>query len=163
MTTSTTKQNSTARRGRMAMTLALVVIILGLLGLAQTESGHGELVKLGLQEHATPYTELSFVDPNSLPAVASASVVPLTPAFVIHNVTGEPRIYRWSIESDSPGSVNTLASGQIELQPAGSARLDRLVVVQCPASRIHIDVRLKDLPVSIGFWMTCPTSAQSRS
>jgi hypothetical protein len=141
-------------RGRWSAA-ALVALVVLSAGLAQTSPGHDLLHDLGFYQ--TPgYTELAFTTPYGLPTQLQSTHSPIQVSFGIHNVSGSPKNYRWSITLVQSGHSHVSASGVAATQAQGRATVAKTVAATCGSGRLQVVIRLSEPAESIDFWATCP-------
>jgi hypothetical protein len=128
-------------------------------GLAQSTPGHSVLHSVGLYEEPASYTELAFTAPDALPRTLAKSGTAVTVAFGIHNVSGNPRSYDWSIALVHSGVSEVTATGAAPTSAQGRTVVTRSVMATCAGGRVQVVVRLASPAESIGFWLTCPPAA----
>lgn len=146
---------------RWQLPLLAAVILVGV-GLAQTRPGHTLLGDTGLYEQPATYTELAFTAPDALPQALKKSGASIPVSFSIHNVSGRPRTYQWTIEVVQDGNARVAASGA-ELTPAsGREVISRSIAATCASSRLQVVVRLAAPAESISSWMTCSSAPVSK-
>lgn len=141
----------------------LVALVVVGAGLAQTRQGHVLLSDAGLYKVPTSYTELAFTAPDSIPDQLKSQRVPLGLSFWIHNASGSPRNYRWSIVTMRAGKSHVEATGVASTPGQGRVTVARTVVLACVGGRIQVVVRLAAPAESIDFWATCPPRVRSRN
>lgn len=142
--------------------LFLVGVLLACAGLAQTQSGHVLLSKVGLYETPAVYTELAFSEPNALPSVLKRPTASVKVSFVIHNVSNASRSYQWSIVLVHAGKDQVRASGAVQTPAQGQVEVTRSVVASCIGGKLQATARLANPAESISFWMTCPSAPTTK-
>lgn len=148
-------------KGRWYLTF-LVVVILACLGLAQTQQGHVVLADVGLYETAAPSTALAFSEPMALPTALEKPNGAVNVSFGIHNASGDPRSYQWSVVLIHAGDSQVKASGSVLTPAQGRTVLTRSVAASCVGGRLQVVVRLVSPAESISFWMTCPEATTKK-
>lgn len=133
----------------------LVVIIVVMLGMAQTSPGHVLLGKLGLLEKPANYTSLSFQHPQALPEQLSSRQASLDISFVIHNAGAAPGNYQWSVVLTQGQATHRLAAGTASVTSLGEATITRTAKLSCTRGRARITVSLADPAEFIESWMAC--------
>jgi hypothetical protein len=146
-------------RGRWQL-LVLVAAVLVCAGLAQTQPGHALLRDTGLYETPVPYTELTFSTPGDLPTAVAQPNASVNVAFGIHNVTGGPRNYQWSILLVHSGKSEVKASGVVQTPDQGRSTVTKSVVTACTSGKVEVVVQLTSPAESIDFWVNCPTATK---
>ncbi len=142
-------------------TLAVLVLVVLAVGIAQTSAGHSLLRKAGLFEQPASYASLAFQHPQSPPQLSARADVPVS--FVISNVGNTPHTYQW-ILSLAQGSLDRhVATGSIRLAPGNRAVLTRTAHVVCTQQRVNLVVSLAHPAESIHAWATCPAPTPSSS
>jgi hypothetical protein len=136
--------------------MLLAVIALVCVSLAQTPQGHTALAAAGIYEEPATYTELAFTTPGAMPDALPLATASVKVSFGIHNVSGAPRSYDWSIVAVDSGVSKVKASGTVLTAAQGRASVTRSVVPGCTGGRVQVVVRLASPAQSINFWMTCP-------
>jgi hypothetical protein len=149
-------------KGRWHLFL-LVAAVLTCVGLAQTSQGHVLLRDTGLYETPAIYTELTFSEPGALPSVLQKSGGNVKVSFGIHNVSGAPRSYQWSIVFVHAGKSQVKASGAARTLAQGRTAVTRSLAAVCVGGRLQVVVRLASPVESISFWMTCPPAAKKQA
>jgi hypothetical protein len=142
-------------RGRSAFLLLIVLVAL-CAGLAQTSRGHAVLGDMGLYETPPSYAELAFTNAGSLPNYVKSEKASVAVSFGIHNVSGRPHAYQWSIAAVQRGKSEVKAVGVVTVLPQGRATVSERVAVTCAAGRDQVVVRLASPAESIDFWLACP-------
>ena len=105
------------------------------------------------------YTELAFTTPGALPNTLPTTKASVEVSFGIHNVSGNPRSYNWSIVLVHSGVSKVKASGAVLTAAQGRASVTRSVVPACTGGQVQIVVRLASPAQSISFRMTCPSAS----
>ena len=140
------------------MSAALVVACAGL---AQTGTGHAVLREAGLLQAQPDYTALAFTYPQSLPRQLRSEHASIDVSFGIHNITGSPRTYRWSIMLVRSGRTQLNFAGVLRIPDKGSSTVDRNIETSCVGGRLQVVVRLASPAESIDFWTACRPQARS--
>jgi hypothetical protein len=140
----------------------LAVAILACVGLAQTQQGHVVLSDVGLYQTPAPNTELAFSQPGALPSVLEKSNGIVKVSFSIHNASGDPRSYQWSILLVHLSDSQAKASGSVLTPALGRTVVTKSVAAACVDGRLQVVVRLASPAESISFWMTCPAAATKK-
>lgn len=135
--------------------LALLALVVTSAGLAQTSAGHGLLEDVGLSRAPAGYTELAFTSPRTLPTQLRSQNAAIAVSFGIHNASGSPRTYRWSIELVRSGHSHLQAAGVASTPAQGRATVTRVVTASCMGGRLQVVARLVSVAESIDFWVTC--------
>lgn len=138
--------------------LVIAVIAVVCVGLAQTAQGHSLLGAAGIYEEPATYAELAFNAPGALPNTLPTPGASVVVSFGIHNVSGDPRSYNWSIVLVRSGVSKVKASGAVRTAAQGRVSVTRSVAPDCTGGQVHVVVRLADPAQSISFWMTCPSA-----
>src|SRR5580704_9988359 len=123
-------------------TLLLGALALVCAALAQTTQGHVLLRDAALYETPATYTELTFSTPGKLPTALAKPSASVPVAFGIHNVSGAPRDYSWSIALVRAGKSQVKATGAVLTPAQGRTAVSRSVVAACPSGRLEVVVRL---------------------
>ena len=144
-------------KGRLAF-LPLIALVALCAGLAQTGQGHAVLGDMGLYETPPSYTELAFTNAGSLPNYTKSAKTEVRVSFGIHNLSGTPHAYRWSIVAVQRGAIEVKAAGAVTVLSQGRATVSKRVAVICAAVRDQVVVRLANPAESIDFWLACPAS-----
>jgi hypothetical protein len=144
--------------GRWYLVL-FAVIAIACVSLAQTTQGHRLLGAAGVYEEPAIYTELAFTTPGALPNTLPTPTASVKVSFGIHNVSGNPRSYDWSIVLVHSGVSKVKASGAVPTAAQGRASVTRSVVPACTGGRVQVVVRLASPAQSISFYMTCPSAS----
>jgi hypothetical protein len=137
----------------------LVILVLLCAGVAQTSPGRSVLVGLGLTETTSGYTELSFANAGSLQESVASAQAPITVSFAIHNVSGSPHHYQWSVVADNKGTSEGSASGDVTVAAQGRAAFIENIQSTCPSGRDQVVVRLASPAESLNLWVTCPVAS----
>jgi hypothetical protein len=148
-------------KGRWQLPL-LVAAVLACAGLAQTQQGHVLLRNVGLYETPTAYTELAFSQPGDLPSALTRPDASVKVSFRIHNVSADPRAYKWSIVLVQTGKSQVKASGTVQAPAQGRTSITRSVAAACVGGRVQVLVKLASPAESISFWMTCPPASAKK-
>jgi hypothetical protein len=136
--------------------IALVAAVALAAGIAQTSFGHEALRKAGLLGEPTSYTSLAFVDPRlSVIESLSATQVPVSVSFEIHNATTAPRYYQWSVLLVQSGRTHSMAAGGVHVASGRGAVITRSVNISCRRGRVRVIVKLASPAESIDAWMAC--------
>ena len=136
--------------------IALVAAVALAAGIAQTSFGHEVLRKAGLFEEPASYTSLAFVDPQlNVIENLSSRQVPVPVSFAIHNSTGVPRYYRWSVLLVQSGRTRSMAAGGVHVASGREAAITRSVNISCRKGRVRVIVKLVSPAESIDAWMAC--------
>jgi hypothetical protein len=135
--------------------IAAAVVVLAVVGFAQTDTGRALLRETGLEGESPSYTALSFASPGELPTQLYSQAALLPAAFVIRNSSAQQRHYPWQIEEIRNGQVRQLASGQATVAAGAATTVNRSFVTSCNGGRMKIEVSLPGAGESIGFWTTC--------
>jgi hypothetical protein len=144
-------------------TLAILVVVLAGLGLAQTSPGHVLLRDAGLFQVPPRYTELAFSSPQDLPTRLDSRHAAIPVSFDIHNASGARRRYSWSIELVRYGRRTLKAQGVISVPAQGGKTVARVVRTSCRGGRVQIVARLANPAESVDLWLTCvPASGGAR-
>ena len=145
------------RRSAAAPAVVLAALALAGLGLAQTDPGRELLGDWGLSSPSEPYTELSFAQPDALPAAPTDGTVQAP--FRIHNVEGGSRAYRWTATTRQEGGpAVAAASGRVTLAHGASTTVHARIPVTCAGERTRVDVSLGGAHRTIGLWLPCDGS-----
>jgi hypothetical protein len=135
--------------------LALVVLLLIGLGLAQTGPGSTLLRAMGIGSPSEPYTELAFADPANPGVPTPLAYVRVR--FWVHNVEGTAQTYRWTATTQAPGHAPMAATtGILALADGESATVTTRIPARCSASSSRISVSLGGAHQTISFWQSCP-------
>lgn len=146
------------RKGWSALISAALVV--ACVGLAQTGTGHAALREAGLLQAPPGYTALAFSHPQSLPTQLRSEHASIDVSFGIHNASGTPRTYRWSIVLVRSGRTHLKAAGVLRMSAEGSSSIDRIVTTSCMGGRLQVVVRLATPTESIEFWTACRPQAR---
>jgi hypothetical protein len=146
-------------KGRWGAAALVALVILGA-GLAQTKSGRVLLQDAGLLQVPPSYTELAFTTPSNVPVTLKSAHAPIEVSFDIHNVSGSPRAYRWSITFVRSGRSHVKASGVVRAPAQGRATVATTFATVCVGGRLQVVVRLAIPTESIDFWATCVPSSR---
>ena len=140
--------------------IALIVLVLLCVGLAQTSPGHVLLGDVGLYEQPASYTELAFTAPADLPTSLPTPNSPINVSFDIRNVSGTARAYQWSVVLTRNGQSHVKATGAVTAPAQGRVTVTKSVAMTCVAGRLQVQVRLASPAQSTDFWVTCPPAKQ---
>jgi hypothetical protein len=143
-------------------TLAILVVVLAGVGLAQTSPGHVLLRDAGLFQVPPRYTELAFTSPQTLPTQLTSKRAAIPVSFAIHNVSGTQRSYRWSIELVRSGRRELKAAGVVSAPAQGRETIARLVRTSCAGGRLEVVASLAAPAESVHFWLTCAPGGGSK-
>jgi hypothetical protein len=136
--------------------IALLAAVALAAGIAQTSFGHEVLRKAGLFQEPTSYTSLAFLDPRlNVIENLSSRQVPVPVSFEIHNSTGVPRYYRWSVLLMQSGRTHSVAAGGVHLTSGRGAAITRSVNISCRQGRVRVIVKLVSPAEFIDAWMAC--------
>src|SRR5947209_2867525 len=141
---------------------ALLAVVVVIVGLAQTSPGHALLKDAGLYKEPASYTELAFAAPATLPVHLTSRETQVRLAFRLHNVSGSPRSYRWSVVLVHIGRGKVAASGAVAVPAQGKTTVAKTVPLACTGGRLQVIVRLADPRESVDFWTTCAPAARSK-
>jgi hypothetical protein len=142
-------------KGRSDLLLLVVPVVL-CAGLAQTSRGHAVLGDIGLYETPPSYTELAFTNAGSLPNYTKSEKTSVSVSFGIHNVSGRPHAYQWSIVAVQRGTSEVKAVGDVTVLSQGRSTVSKSVALTCAAGHDQVVVRLASPAESIDFWLACP-------
>jgi hypothetical protein len=144
-------------------TVALLVLVVVVVGLAQTGAGLALLRKTGLFEQPVSYTALAFQHPQSPPALTSQrAAVPVS--FVISNAGDAPRTYQWTLSVVQGTLTRRAATGSIRVAAGHRAALTQIAHVVCARQQqVRLVVRLTQPAESIDALAACPPSAHPSS
>ena len=148
-------------KGRWRLLLPVIAVLV-CAGLAQTQQGHVLLRNVGLYETPAIYTELAFSEPRNLPGALTKPNENVNVSFSIHNVSGDPRSYQWSIVLVHASKSQVKANGSLLSPAQGQTEVTRPVEAACVGGRLQVVVRLISPAESISFWMTCPPVAAKK-
>jgi hypothetical protein len=143
-------------------TLAILVVVLAGVGLAQTSPGHVLLRDAGLFQVPPRYTELAFTSPQTLPTRLASQHAAIGVSFDIRNVSGTRRNYRWSIELVRSGRRELKAAGVASTPAQGRETIARVVRTSCAGGRLEVVARLAAPAESVHFWLTCAPGGGSK-
>ena len=131
--------------------IVCAAVVLAALGAAQSRPGRSLLRDAGVAGAAERYTELSFARPSKLPGKLLPGQRRVSLSYVLHNVEGERRDYRWTVAAGGDG----LAHGTTSAAPGERVVIRRSVTVPCRGARTRVEVRLARPSEAIGFWAAC--------
>jgi hypothetical protein len=140
---------------RLALWASIVVVVALATGLAQTETGHSILQKIGVYGPTANYTSLAFANPQSLPTHVSSASTRMRMSFDLANSSADPRSYSWSIIFEQAERDSRLATGEISVSAGNRVMVARTVKVSCVKGRVRMVVKIASPAESIDFWMTC--------
>ena len=135
----------------MALLAGIVVVV----GILQTNVGHGLLRKAGILQGTTGYTSLSFLNPQSLPEQLQSQRANIKESFVIQNSTSAARDYKWLISLTQNGHTSLVSSGSVSLEPSQKIQVNRPVSINCSRGQARIIINLADSSESISSLMAC--------
>jgi hypothetical protein len=149
-------------RWKAVLTVAVIVLVLVAVGLAQTQAGLSAAESLGIAAPAERFTELYFAHPEALrPKHHSGgrSSRTQTVSFAVRNEEGVTRRYLWIVRV---GGVR-VDSGSTRLRAGETATISRKVTSPCrrrgrlqrPGDRFQIGVALATPPQSISYSTSC--------
>lgn len=149
------------RMSRTAITRALAAAaLLGLVAAAvvwaQTSSGRAFLRRAHISEPATGYVQLYFHGPRSLPDYVVSARAHQHVSFVLVNDEQGPRTLRWTVSTQG---YPPAAQGEAHLTAGQSSVVHRTIAVRCTRHRVYEMVHLASPDQSIGYWISCPSSA----
>ncbi len=150
-----------SRMPRTIPTRALAVTaLLGVLAAAvlwaQGSSGRAFLRSSHISEPPTGYVQLYFHDPRSLPDYVVSARAHQHLSFVLVNNEQRSRTLHWTISTQG---YSPAARGQVRLAPGHSRVVRRTITVRCTRHRVYETVDLGSPSESIGYWISCPSSA----
>jgi len=135
--------------------VAVLVLVLVGLGVAQTSPGGRLLHALGISSPSAPYTELAFVNPASPGTPVPGATVRF--AFWVHNVEGSVHMSTWTATTQAPRRAPIVAaSGRLTLANGASDTVALRIPTGCAGSQSRINVSLGGAHQTIGFWLSCP-------
>jgi hypothetical protein len=143
--------------------LAVAVLVLALIGAAQTSAGQSLLRAARLSGAPRPYADLYFASPSQLPAQLYSQEALLSAPFVIRNESTAGRSYSWLVTENRNGQQRQLLRGRSAVAAGGSTTVDWRALTSCGSGRIQISVRLVGQRTSIDFWTTCLTASGAAS
>jgi hypothetical protein len=126
-------------------------VVLAALAFAQSGAGRSLLRDAGVAGAPERYTELSFARPSKLPGKLLPGQRRVSLSYVLHNVEGERRDYRWTVAAGG----TRLAHGTTSAAPGERVVIRRTVTVPCRGARTRVEVRLARPSQAIGFWAAC--------
>ena len=136
--------------------IAVLVLVLVGLGVAQTSPGGRLLHALGISSPSEPYTELALVNPASPGTPAPRATVRV--AFWVHNVEGGAHTYRWTATTQAPRRAPIVAAlGGLTLADGAADTVQIRIPTGCAGLRSRISVSLGGAHQTIGYWQTCPS------
>ncbi len=147
------------KRWKILTTSGIVTLALLAAALAQTAGGGSVLKSAGLDASSTPFTEIYFPNPGTLPVAAAPHHRRQLVLFVIRNEQHRSMTYRWRI--DPPGAGRPTA-GRTVLGVDQQTTAGGLVRIVCRSPRVRIQVTLLDPRETIGFWERCGSALQRR-
>jgi hypothetical protein len=135
--------------------LLLLTTVLAAGVLSQTPPGRSMLRVASVAGVAAAYTELAFAAPQDLPSQLAAAEVTTLPTFQIHNVTGEARVYRWSVTLSSTGGAVQSKTGEAPIADGKRAMISPVLKVDCRPGPLTATIRLASSGESIKFTTDC--------
>jgi hypothetical protein len=142
----------TARwRGLFALAGAVVLAV----GIGQTAVGHAMLQRAGLFEEPASYTSLAFGRPQSLPEQLRFRRAKVPLSFVIKNVGGASRDYRWSVQLVQGRATRRVGAGSVRIAPGHAAEIASTADISCARGKVQITVSLAEPKESIDATMSC--------
>jgi hypothetical protein len=144
-------------RRRWWTSIGALAVVLAALGLFQTTLGRDLLQLAGLVAQPVGYTELAFARPAELTQELPAAETLTKPEFVIHNVSGAPRDYRWSIMVTEGGNTRKATAGSTPVASGQRVIISPSLRVNCVPGRLTIRVEL-DGGEAIHQGITCTRS-----
>jgi hypothetical protein len=147
-----------SRSPHLARSRGLIALIVGIMVLAsifQTNVGHALLRTAGLSQGSDGYTSLSFLGAQSLPEQLQSKQTKVRASFVIRNATDATHDYAWSISLIRNGRTDRVYTGNVSLTAAREAEITRSVAIKCSHGQIRMDVSLEDPVESISSLMAC--------
>lgn len=146
-----------ARRSRgLTVVGSVVVVLLALLGIAQTPAGAEWTRALGLTPPPQPYTEI-FLDPTAPlpPLLPLGSTLPVPVTFTLGNGGQEAATYRWSITETTSRGDQVLTGGVMDVD-AGARRARTVTVpVACTDPEVLIAVGVDGTPRPVTHHIAC--------
>jgi hypothetical protein len=134
---------------------ALVLLVLAVVGLAQTNVGHAALRGTGLAGSPAGYVALSFAHIGQLPSQLYSQEALLDASFVINNKSAAQRRFDWTILEIKHGQTVKLASGEAAAGYGARTTVNRLVMTSCIGGQLKVEVRLAAPRESIAFVAAC--------
>jgi hypothetical protein len=140
---------------RWWVVFVLVAVVALAVTIGQTSVGHAMLRKAGLLEGSASYTSLAFVHPQSLPEQLGSKPTNVSVSFVIHNATGTPRYYQWSMLLAQGSRTLRVAAGSVRVGPGRGAAITRSARIFCKGGKVRIVFSLAHPAEFIDAWSTC--------
>lgn len=145
---------------------ALLVAVLLVGGLFQTNPGRELLRDAGLLGRPTSYTELAFTDPRTLPSELIPSQDMTGLQFSVRNATTATRVYGWSVSVTKPSSAAAAtpatAAGTVRLTPGQRTTVAPVLrSVRCIPGAVSVSVSLSGgTNEIIRYQATCTTDSE---
>lgn len=125
---------------------------------AQSSSGRAFLRRTHISQPPTGYVQLYFHSPRSLPDYVVSGRAHQRVSFVLVNDEQGSRTLHWTVSTagDPPA-----ARGETRLAAGHSTLIRRAITVRCTGHRVYETVHLASPDESIGYWLSCPSSAEN--
>jgi hypothetical protein len=141
--------------GKRRGAAALVVLVLAIVGFAQTSAGHAALRGAGLSASPPSYAALAFASPDQLPSQLFAQEALLDASFVITNSAPVRHAFDWTILEVQHGRTRQIAAGRTAAAAGGRAAVAREFLSSCVGGQLRVVVKLAAPRESIDFLATC--------
>lgn len=123
--------------------MALVAVFVLAAVMAQTSLGRSILLKTGLFEQPAKYTSLYFKNPRSVPDQLSKKQHNVDVSFVIHNASGTPQDYQWSVLLLVQGQrTDHVAAGNVHIGSRNGATVTQFASIPCARGQARGPVRI---------------------
>lgn len=120
----------------------VVVVVLSIVGFAQTSAGHVVLRRAGLAAPPPSYVALSFASPDQMLTHLFSPEALLDPAFVVTNKSGATQHFDWTMIEIQHGHSRRIAVGSAVVPADGRAAFDHEVLTSCVGGTLTIEIRL---------------------
>ena len=135
--------------------IGLIAVLAVASGLIQTGAGHSLLQRAGLVAEPVDYTALSFDNPAALPTQLPSAHATVPTAFMIHNVSGAQRTYRWFIDVTRNDRSQRIGTGTLDLPAESQQVIRENLALSCPSGRLKVTISLASPAESIDYWASC--------
>ena len=135
--------------------IGLIAVLAVASGLIQTGAGHSLLQRAGLVAEPVDYTALSFANPAALPTQLPSAHATVPTAFMIHNVSGAQRTYRWFIDVTRNDHSQRIGTGTLDLPAESQQVIKENLALSCPSGRLKVTISLASPAESIDYWASC--------
>lgn len=135
--------------------LALVLGVIAIIGLAQTSPGRAGLRAIGLVRPVASFSALYFTHPQQIQVQLPTGPVTVPVSFSIRNDTSQAQSYQWSVVLVDGVDTKHVASGAATVKQGDVATVAKKVSGTCWSGELQVVVRLAVPAESIDFYAGC--------